>query len=426
MSSAKYSRLATSDVSPEFNALDGPSFYSYGVEKNKYKSAFTYTNMPSSSAYQEPSPDKIESPSVLCYICSTVVTVACYALFVLTLPFSAWFALKSVQSYERIVLFRLGRLASSLGPGYVIILPCIDRWMKVDLRMKAFSVPPQKVITADGATIEIGADVYFRVKDAVQSVTNVQDLNHSTRIICQTSLQKHVSKQILADIETDRTNITNALQADVNQMTQSWGVEVGKVELSAVKVFSQPNPQFSQSNNPLSVLGQALFPAGSGSNSVDQLQQFYQLGMQFAAERMGSSSAGAMSSDSTAVDMTSLRSSTAEVLLNAVKPILSHELVQEFGCIYRFLVTDETGASNVYYLDLKHGDGSAGVGEPLHGVADATLTLTSGLLRDLLKQRIKAFDAYMGGQLSVLGDLRVAMKLGQLFENMKGLGQKIS
>jgi len=69
-----------------------------------------------------------------------------------------------------------------------------------------------QVITADGATIEIGADVYFRVYDAVLSVTNIQDLNYSTRIICQTSLQKHIAKKNLGDIENDRQTITNSLQ----------------------------------------------------------------------------------------------------------------------------------------------------------------------------------------------------------------------
>ena len=69
-----------------------------------------------------------------------------------------------------------------------------------------------QVITADGATIEIGADVYFRVCDAVLSVTNIQDLNYSTRVICQTSLQKHIAKKNLGDIENDRQTITNSLQ----------------------------------------------------------------------------------------------------------------------------------------------------------------------------------------------------------------------
>jgi len=68
------------------------------------------------------------------------------------------------------------------------------------------------VITADGATIEMGADVYFRVCDAVLSVTNIQDLNYSTRVICQTSLQKHVAKKNLGDIENDRQSIVNSLQ----------------------------------------------------------------------------------------------------------------------------------------------------------------------------------------------------------------------
>ena len=72
-----------------------------------------------------------------------------------------------------------------------------------------------QVITADGATIEIGADVYFRVCDAVLSVTNIQDLNYSTRVICQTSLQKHIAKKNLGDIENDRQTITNSLQVFV-------------------------------------------------------------------------------------------------------------------------------------------------------------------------------------------------------------------
>lgn len=286
MSSFKYSRLKSRDPDShkyKFNALDGPSYFTYDVPAGKYSSAFTYNNKsPLDSADGKTGYNKMQGRlnsddhldhqtrcSILPRILAALASSICYLIFIITLPVSICLALKLTQTFERIVIFRLGRLLDVKGPGYVLVLPCIDRWVKVDLRTKAFSVPPQKAITADGATIEIGADVYFRVKDALLSVSNIQDLNHSIRILCQTSLQKHIGKQNLSDIETDHEGITATLLNDANEMAQSWGVEVGKIQLSAVKVHSQPDPSFSQANNVIKCLSSVLFPTGC-SNAPDR------------------------------------------------------------------------------------------------------------------------------------------------------------
>lgn len=425
MSSFKYTRLPSVDPSAasiKFDALDGPSYFTYDVSQGKYKSAFTYSTLINQNTSAD---DAREKPplSLGCRICSGVATVLCYILVLLTLPVSAYFTLRKIKVYEKMVIYRLGRLQSTVGPGFVVVLPCIDRCAKVDLRMKAFSVPPQKIVTADGAVIEIGAEVYHQVKDAVQSVGNVQDLNHSTRIICQTSLQKQLGKQNLNDIESDKPVIAKAILDDVNQMTKTWGVEVSKIELSAVKLYSQPNPLFSQSSNPLSFLGPVLFPPGTSNAPVDQLQHFFGAG--FApvkkAENQPLVSLEATKSHPEAVglDMERGIGSPAD-LINAINSHLGTVLVKEFGYIYKFVMTGEASleASGIFYLDLKNGEGQAGFGYPLIEEPDVTLTLSSGLFQELLARQISPFNAYMGGQLVVSGDLRAAMKLGGLVETV--------
>lgn len=423
MSSFKYTRLPSSEPSStsiKFEALDGPSYFSYDVPRGKYKSAFTYSNSVTTySAFKNEEEDP--PPSMACRICSSVATVLCYLLFIMTLPMSIYFTLKRIKVYEQIVIYRLGLLKLSTGPGYVIVLPCIDRWTRVDLRMKAFSVPPQKIVTADGAVIEIGAEVYFQVKDAVHSVGNVQDLNHSTRIICQTSLQKQLGKQSLSDIESDRLIISKVIQDDVNQMTRTWGVEVNKIDLSSVKLYSQPNSLFSQSNNPLSFLGPVLFPPGTSNAPVDQLQHFF--GGGFTPDKKVTESQNLISLEAakSASDYQGINSSGD--LINAVNSHMGAALVKEFGYIYKFVLTAEKtpDENGIFFLDLKNGEGQAGFGYPMTCEPDVTLTMTSGLFRDLLTKQVSAFNAYMGGQLMVSGDLRAAMKLGGLVETVTAI-----
>jgi len=413
MSKPRYCRVPLSEpdlTDVTFTSLTGPSYFSYGAERGKYKSAFTYRG----SFETVDTKDEVPAASLMFRFCVVVATIFGYLALVFTLPVSAWFALKNVKSYERIVTYRLGRLLDIMGPGYVIVIPILDKWTKVDLRIKAFSVPPQKVITLDGATIEIGAEVYFRISDVVMSVSKVQDLNHSTRILCQTLLQRHMGKQRLGDIQDDRNVIISALLADVSDMTCAWGVEVEKIELSGVKVYSQPNQLFGDSTNPLNFLGPILFPPGTSNAPVRQLQQLYGVPLELAAP----SSSDNQKMTIGAPFSSSVMLRTPADLIKSIQGHLGPSLVRDFGCVYRFVVTNELGNSDVFYLDLKNGEGSASVGEPPSGSADVSISLSSSVLSGLLSQQVSAFNAYMEGLLVVSGDLRAAMKLGNLIETI--------
>ncbi|ESO09564.1 hypothetical protein HELRODRAFT_150560, partial [Helobdella robusta] len=360
-----------------------------------------------------------------------LATAVCYLVFIFTLPVSLIFTLKVSKSYERFVIFRLGRYMQTTNSGYAIVLPCIDSWARVDMRMKAFSVPPQKVITVDSAVIEIGAEVFYQVFDPLKSINNIQDLNHSTRIMCQTSLLKHVGRRYLAELETSRQSIIDGLKDEVNEATRPWGVAVTKIELSAPKLYSKPNQLNENSNNPLSFLGPVLFPPGSSNPPMEQLQNYFGLGNKENAEnseKMKSiNSIPTTKMDQIRNDTNFINSKIANsvgYLMSLVSAQLNSTLVREFDLLYKFAITpndpnQDKNDSVIFFLDLKNGDGKVGIGYPYLVDPDVVLMMTQEVLQDLMEQRISPFNAYIGGQLSVSGDLRGAMKLGSLIETLK-------
>merc|ERR1712242_356755 len=133
---------------------------------------------------------------------------------IVTLPFSLCFCLKVVQEYERAVIFRLGRLrlGGARGPGIFFIIPCIDRYHKVDLRTITLGVPPQEVLTRDSVTISVDAVVYYRVSNATVSVANVENAHHSTRLLAQTTLRNILGTKNLHEILSDRESISSNMQ----------------------------------------------------------------------------------------------------------------------------------------------------------------------------------------------------------------------
>lgn len=420
----KYTRLPSKDLEfseLKFDALDGPSYFSYGGQQGKYRSVFTYSSLNSTSSAQDPEERK---QSVGCLVCYKVVTIVCYLIFLTTLPLSLLFTLKTVRGFERMVIFRLGRYLKTAGPGYAIVLPCIDSWKRVDMRMKAFSVPPQKVITADNAVIEMGAEVFYNVVDPLRSVNSIQDLNHSTRIISQISLQKCIGRRNLSEIETSRQNILDILKEDVNETTKLWGVEVAKVELSSPKLYSKPNHLANHTNNPLSFLGPVLFPPGSSNPPVEQLQHFFTMAGKEAGNKVMQNPTQYFISpvQTNAYLSASNLMNSVEELIKKVSPQLNHNLVKDFGLLYKFIITSDAASNEengIFYLDLKVGEGQVGTGYPFLKEADVVLTMTKTVLEDLMSGKLNPFNAFMSSQLSVSGNLKGAMKLGNLIENLK-------
>lgn len=145
-------------------------------------------------------------------------------------------AIKIVTEYERGVIFRLGRLVGAKGPGLFLIIPFVDRMVKVDLRVVTMDVPHQEVITRDNVTVRVNAVVYFRVVDPESSVVKVLDHIRATSQVSQTTLRSVLGQSELDEILTDRERLNQTLQKIIDEHTDPWGVKVSVVEIKEVEL----------------------------------------------------------------------------------------------------------------------------------------------------------------------------------------------
>ncbi|MBN2160410.1 MAG: slipin family protein [Spirochaetes bacterium] len=144
-------------------------------------------------------------------------------------------SIKIVKEYERAVVFRLGRLLKApKGPGIIIIIPVIDRWVRVNLRLVAFDVPPQDVITKDNVSVKVNAVVYFRVVEPNKAITEVDDYFYATSQLAQTTLRSILGMVELDDLLSDRERINMELQKVLDLHTNPWGIKVATVDVKNV------------------------------------------------------------------------------------------------------------------------------------------------------------------------------------------------
>ncbi|KAI6173833.1 PHB domain-containing protein [Aphelenchoides besseyi] len=174
-------------------------------------------------------------------ICGFLLTALSYILIVFTLPFSACLCIKVVQEYERAVIFRLGRLmpGGARGPGIFFVVPCIDSYRKVDLRVLSFEVPPQEILSKDSVTVAVDAVVYFRISNATISVTNVEDCSRSTKLLAQTTLRNILGTKTLAEMLSDREAVSLLIQ-DVRlpvQLQRAMATEAEAAREARAKVI---------------------------------------------------------------------------------------------------------------------------------------------------------------------------------------------
>jgi len=145
-------------------------------------------------------------------------------------------AVKIAAEYERGVVFRLGRLVGARGPGLFFIIPFVDRWVKVDLRVVTMDVPSQEVITKDNVTVRVNAVAYFRVVDPEASVVKVLDHIRATSQIAQTTLRNVLGQSELDELLTQREKLNQALTRIIDEHTDPWGVKVSTVEIKEVEL----------------------------------------------------------------------------------------------------------------------------------------------------------------------------------------------
>jgi regulator of protease activity HflC (stomatin/prohibitin superfamily) len=145
-------------------------------------------------------------------------------------------AIKIVREYERGVIFRLGRLVGAKGPGIFLIIPIVDKMVKVSLRTVTLDVPPQEVITKDNVSTQVNAVLFFRVLDPSAAVVEVQNYMEATRQIAMTTLRSVLGGFELDQVLGEREKINMQLQQIVDEQTDPWGIKVKNMEIKDVKL----------------------------------------------------------------------------------------------------------------------------------------------------------------------------------------------
>tara|TARA_B100000315_G_scaffold179573_1_gene168317 strand:+ start:2180 stop:2938 length:759 start_codon:yes stop_codon:yes gene_type:complete len=143
-------------------------------------------------------------------------------------------AIKILREYERGVVFMLGRFWRVKGPGLIVLIPGIQKMVKVSLRTVVMDVPPQDIITSDNVTVKVNAVIYFRVMDAQKSIIEVEDYLYATSQLSQTTLRSILGQSQLDDLLSKRDEINTELQKVIDKQTEPWGVKVTSVEVKNV------------------------------------------------------------------------------------------------------------------------------------------------------------------------------------------------
>ena len=148
-------------------------------------------------------------------------------------------SVRVLREYERGVIFRLGRLIAQKGPGLILLIPVIDRMVRVDLRTVTLNIPPQEVITRDNVPVRVNAVAYFRVVDPNNAIVEVENFLLATSQISQTTLRSILGKADLDQLLAERERLNEDLQKVIDEQTEPWGIKVTTVEIKDVEIPEQ-------------------------------------------------------------------------------------------------------------------------------------------------------------------------------------------
>uniref|UniRef100_A0A8D0GM56 Stomatin-like protein 1 n=1 Tax=Sphenodon punctatus TaxID=8508 RepID=A0A8D0GM56_SPHPU len=308
------------------------------------------------------------------------------------------------------IVFRLGRMRAPQGPGVVLLLPFIDHWQRVDMRTRAFNVPPCKVTSVDGAVISVGADIQFRVWNPVLSVMMVKDLNTAARMTAQNAMTKTLLKKNLREIQTEKARIGDQLLLEINDVIKSWGLEVDRVELILEAVLQPPQESLSGPHT-IHQLAIHFFGTGRASASLS--------GTSGTADNVKTVSEIQQGGPliTTTTSSSNVKIPSTEELLSTLETFLSESLVNQVRACYQFNILLPSRVQSMYFIDLSEGHGKVGHGMPEHS-PDVVLEMTEEDLQALFMGNLRPLNAYMSGRLRVRGDLNLALKLEEIFRMM--------
>ena len=145
-------------------------------------------------------------------------------------------SIRVLREYERAIVFRLGRVIQQKGPGLVLLIPMVDRMVRVSLRTVTLQIPPQEVITRDNVPVRVAAVAYFRIIDPSRSVIEVEDFMAATLQISQTTLRSVLGKAELDSLLSERERLNESLQQIIDEQTEPWGIKVTTVEIKDVEI----------------------------------------------------------------------------------------------------------------------------------------------------------------------------------------------
>jgi regulator of protease activity HflC (stomatin/prohibitin superfamily) len=162
-----------------------------------------------------------------------------WLFFVIFVAYLLWSVFKILNEYERGVIFRLGRLVGTRGPGLIILIPGVEKMVKVSLRLVTLDVPPQDIITKDNVSVKVNAVVYFRVMNPDNAIIEVEDFLYATSQLAQTTMRSVCGEAELDDLLAEREKLNFKLQEILDKQTDPWGIKVTNVEIKHIELSDE-------------------------------------------------------------------------------------------------------------------------------------------------------------------------------------------
>lgn len=377
-----------------------------------YKSIHAYNPQPTFSDMEEGGhltyPQKRQS--LLLILMTHLITAISYTLFVAFLPVTYWICIKKLGSSDRLIVFRLGKLLGTKGPGRVLIFPWMDRCQRVDMSASAFSVPPQQFITFDGGIVEMGAEVQFGITDPVAMIKEVADHQDIIRSLGKTLVIRLLVKKNVVQLQKEKKICGQEIMDEMNTQVRKWGMDVRCVSLSDAKILKLP--ENSTGLDPI------LRQFG-----VEGEKKPYPSPIEFARtsgnEPVNGTKAPAINSDMHEVI------SAAETGATRWGPCLENILQQEslvdddtMG-LYHVLVTGEQDQE--YFIQITATQRCVmSMNEAEGRTPDVKVKISNSDLAGVLKGSLPPLQAYLSGRISATGDVRKLM----LFDKLSNRGHK--
>ncbi len=482
----KYSRLA--NEKPAESVFDFESVFDYPEDDKQFKSthsygsAFKYRSATGEAcAYSSIVNGKPTLPTHLMHevehadpgtnflllFTSWFLTTMSYIFFALTIPVSYWFLVKKMGEFDRLVVFRLGKMIGVKGPGRFIVFPWMDRTKRIDVRASAFAVPPQQFITCDGGIVEMGAEIQFGIVDVVTMISEVADHQEILRSLGKTVLIKLLVKKTVTQLEKDKRTPESEIVDELNDQVRKWGIDVHSVKLSETKVLKQPesgsnsavgsilkglgmkddpkypSPQefvrathgldgtegttsslLGSSNNPLAGLSA---PAGGGATdaaaaiassmnmgllqSISQGQQV-QLGPGVVAGPGG-----------IVATPTGIKDTPPSNWGRCLEVIMASEfsvVEEDAHGVYKLEISETENGTDTYYIQLTATQRSILEECPEGKSPDVSVSISSSDLASVLEGSLAPLQAYLTGRIQASGDVRKLM----LFDKLSRRGHK--